>query len=50
MCIKFSMESIPCNSNSYHLLNTYFYRAVGFTCISLQPLFIKYSLMHQVLF
>ena len=34
MCIKFSVQSVPCNNNSYHLLNTYLYRAVGFTCIN----------------
>lgn len=27
MHIKFSEESIPCNHNNHHLLNTYFYHA-----------------------
>ena len=48
MYIKFSMESVPCSNNSYHL----FLPCCGFDLhfITSEYLFIKYSLMHQVLF
>lgn len=50
MCIKFSVGSVPCNNNSYHLLNTHFYCAEGFTCINHSTSFTENSLICQVLF
>ena len=50
MSTKLSAERVPCDNNSDHLMNLYFYHAEGFACINHNNSFTEYSLMSQGLF